>query len=481
MAGSFAQVFLWYAIELFGLFSAGHALLHKRDPRSALGWILACLSLPGVGPCFYWLLGVNRIRTRARDWKLRQTVSLQDQSRYCRWSAERAGDALPFLLENFSAQLSLSDAVTRRPLLPGNRVEPLHNGEQAYPAMLEAIETARHSVVLSTYIFESNVTGCRFVEALTCASGRGVRVRVLLDALGEWYSFPRVRTLLRNSGVETLRFLPFARTRGGVFFNLRNHRKLLVVDGRTGFTGGMNIGDRHLAADPSNPERVIDLHFRVSGPVVSQMEEAFYEDWSFAGRRFSAPPSVCDAEFFGKAFCRGVSAGPNEDFEKLRWMFIGALNSARRRVRILTPYFLPERSVVAAINAAALRGVQVEILLPGKNNLLFVHWASRASLWELLQYGTRIYYQPPPFVHSKFLLIDTFYVLLGSANLDPRSLRLNFEFNLEVYDQELNAELNRHFDACREASTEVSLAEMDARPFIEKVRDGFFKLFSPYL
>jgi cardiolipin synthase len=302
----------------------------------------------------------------------------------------------------------------------------------------------------------------------------------LVDAMGERYSFPPARRLLRRSGVRIARFLPPSLSERGIHINLRNHRKLLIVDGLVGFTGGMNIGDRHLA-NKNNPRRVVDIHFRVEGPVVGQMQEAFFEDWQFTTGEPVAGIDYPDAVPGAEAFCRGISDGPNEDFEQLTWLLVGALNCARRRVRIMTPYLIPDRSLITAINAAALRGVTVEIMLPEKNNLPYVAWATRAYLWELLQYGTRIYYQPSPFVHSKFLLVDDAYALVGSANLDPRSLRLNFEFCLEVYDRRLNDTLARHFDTLHGLSREVFKEELDVRPLPLKLRDAFAKLFSPYL
>ena len=479
MLESLLTILFWGLLALAGVLSAGHALLNKRDPRAALGWVVLCLVLPGVGAFLYWLLGVNRIRTLARDWQARGMGMHGRQPDFCLWVADMAAE-LPFRAENYAAQLSLADAVTRRPLLQGNRVRPLHNGEEAYPAMLEAIEAAHSSVCLSTYIFDSDRTGRRFVEALRAAAARGVDVRVLVDAMGERYSFPPARRLLRRSGVRIARFLPPSLSERGIHINLRNHRKLLIVDGLVGFTGGMNIGDRHLA-NKNNPRRVVDIHFRVEGPVVGQMQEAFFEDWQFTTGEPVAGIDYPDAVPGAEAFCRGISDGPNEDFEQLTWLLVGALNCARRRVRIMTPYLIPDRSLITAINAAALRGVTVEIMLPEKNNLPYVAWATRAYLWELLQYGTRIYYQPSPFVHSKFLLVDDAYALVGSANLDPRSLRLNFEFCLEVYDRRLNDTLARHFDTLHGLSREVSKEELDVRPLPLKLRDAFAKLFSPYL
>jgi cardiolipin synthase len=276
---SLLTILFWGLLALAGVLSGGHALLNKRDPRAALGWVVLCLVIPGVGAVLYWLLGVNRIRTLARDWQARGMGMHGRQPDLCLWVADMAAE-LPFRAENYAAQLSLADAVTRRPLLQGNRVRPLHSGEEAYPAMLEAIEAAHSSVCLSTYIFDSDSTGSRFVEALRAAAARGVDVRVLVDALGERYSSPPARRLLRGSGVRLARFLPPSLSERGIHINLRNHRKLLIADGLVGFTGGMNIGDRHLANE-SDPHRVVDIHFRVEGPVVGQMQEAFSEDWQF--------------------------------------------------------------------------------------------------------------------------------------------------------------------------------------------------------
>ena len=464
-----------------GIFSAGHALLFKRDSRSALGWFVVCLILPGLGALGYWFLGVNRIRSKARRWRARGRMH------FFEWVSEDVGEEVPLpqhlRRENFFALRSLSDAVTRRPLVPGNKLNLLHNGEDAYPAMLAAIEGAEQSVYLSSYIFADDRSGQAFCAALQRAAKRGVDVRVLVDALGEKYFWPPIHRRLTRLGIRHARFLPFSLASWGFFINLRNHRKLLIVDNRLGFTGGMNISDRHLLADPSIPHRVVDLHFQILGPVVGQMQEAFFEDWYFATgeapqQPLTSPPPLAD----GETFCRGISAGPNEDFEPLTWIIVGVLNSARKRVCIMTPYFIPDRALTTALCAAALRGVQVEIILPQQNNLSFVHWAAQDYLAELVEHKVRIFYQPPPFVHSKMLIMDHHYALIGSANIDPRSLRLNFEFNLELFDQAgACSALLQYFDATRAVSAPVTAAKIKAMPLWVRLRNGFAKIFSPYL
>lgn len=458
--------------------TAGHALLFKRDPRASWGWIAVCLIFPLLGPLLYLLFGINRVQT----------------------SAKRLTRRLPFLFlfhhdppvipavvhpekelaAKFRRISRISDKVTRRPLLHGNRIELLQNGEEVYPVMLEAVERAEKTVFLATYIMESNKTGRRFIDALVRARERGVQVRVLLDGIGELYSIPRSGKLLTKAGVRVARFMRPTLIPPSLHVNLRNHRKILTTDGSIAFLGGMNIGDRHLASDTTNPSRVKDIHFRVAGPVVQQVEEVFCDDWRFVTGEV-LEGTLQDLPQAGTAVCRTIVDGPNEDLDKLAVILAGAVSAARRRVFIMTPYFLPSREMIGVLQTAALRNVEVHVLLPEKNNLPFVHWATRNMLWELLQWGIRVFYQPPPFVHSKLFLVDDVYAQVGSANMDPRSLRLNFELALEVFDKEAVDGLARFAEACRARSTEVSLESMDGRRLPVKVRDSLAWLFSPYL
>ena len=253
-----------------------------------------------------------------------------------------------------------------------------------------------------------------------------------------------------------------------------------MVDGRVAFTGGMNIGDRHLVERRDNPDRVVDTQFRLIGPVVGQLQELFWEDWSFVtGRQLNRSPTDCAER--GNAECRTIAEGPDEDIDKLLSVLVGAVSAARRRVAIMTPYFIPPRELVGALQAAALRGVEVIIILPAKNDLPFVFWASRNMLWEVLQHGVRVFLQPPPFVHSKLFVVDGHYAQVGSTNVDPRSFRLNFELVVEVYDREFARTLDRHFAAVRQRSHEVTLAEVDGRSLPVRFRDGLAWLLTPYL
>ncbi len=472
----------WIVVALIAaaaLATAGHALLNKRDPKAAWGWIAVCLISPIAGPLLYLLLGINRIHTRARMLHRGRRFSLRLD--FAHNDDEKASTISSLhVAKEFTELARISGAVTKRPLLAGNRIDILHNGEEAYPAMLTAIESAKRFVYLTTYIFDTDEIGRRFIARLAHAVERGVDVRIMVDGIGELYSIPHAGTLLSKHGVRFARFLPPKLVPPTLHINLRNHRKILVVDGHVAFTGGMNIGERHLAEEHQNPSRVVDVHFRLGGPVVAEIQRIFLEDWDFITGEHSviSPTPPLGA---GTAICRAIAEGPNEDLDRLPAILSGAISAARQSISIMTPYFLPPRGLIGALQAAALRGVNVSVILPARNNLPFVHWASRNMLWELLERGVRIYYQPPPFVHTKLLVVDEHYTQIGSANLDPRSLRLNFELVVEVYDGEFARALASHADRARRRSREVSLEEVDRRPLPTRMRDALAWLFTPYL
>jgi cardiolipin synthase len=466
-------------LYVFMSLSALHALLHKRDPRAALMWVVGCFLFSGLGAVLYWLLGVNRVRTHAQD--LRQRGFWRHGGGSCRGRERHILPAGHRARRALAALIPTSERVTRRPLMMGNRITMLRNGEEAYPRMLDAIRRAVNSVYLATYIFDDDRTGREFVMALKEAQARGVKVRVLLDGLGAAQAVGGAGRILRKAGVRFAWFLPLTPLPEGLHLNLRNHRKILVVDGRVGFTGGMNIGDRHRVTLGPPGGRVQDLHFLFEGPILDEFQEVFIEDWYFATRESLGYEPCPPGRPPGRAVCRALSDGPNEDFEKLNWILLGVLSWARKSVRIMTPYFVPTRELVAALNTAALRGVRVEVMLPARNNHRAVDWACRASLWEMLQKGVRFYEQPAPFNHSKLLVADGMYALVGSANMDNRSLRLNFEFNVEVYEPGFAARLESHFAVLKRSSRILTLAEMDGQPLWIKVRNRLARLFSPFL
>jgi cardiolipin synthase len=463
------QTILAVLATLLGVGCALHALLNKREPRAALGWVGICLLVPLLGAILYILFGINRVHIRARR------LSLEERPR-----PEAAAARVPVAgVPEALAQLAhLSGSLQGWPLTSGNRVTALHDGAEAYPAMLRAIRAASRRVLLSSYIFDA---GLEFERALVEARDRGADVRVLVDGIGELYSRPRISRVLRRLGVTCRRFNPPSLVPPSLHVNLRNHRKLLLTDGRTAFAGGMNIGHRHLTAPDAEAPAVVDIHFRFEGPVCGQLEQAFLEDWErVSGEPAPAAPSLPE-DGDGEAACRVLTDGPGEEMDKLTMVLTGAVALARREVLVMTPYFLPPRELLGALVAAALRGVQVSIILPATNNLPPVAWATRRMLWELLRHGVRVFYQPGPFVHTKLFVIDGEYLQVGSSNLDPRSLRLNFELAVEIFDHRLAEDMAAHCRAARARGTETTLAELDARPPWQRVRDASAWLLSPYL
>ena len=461
--------------------AAGHAVLYKRDSRSALAWVGFVWLVPVLGAVLYFLFAINRVRRRASVLRSSfERYRAEPGPLHC--SPEDLQHHLPKHTGHLQMLARLVDRVVERtPLLPGNSIQPLINGDEAFPAMLEAIRQAKTSVSLLTYIFDRDDAGLEFARALGDAARRGVEVRVLIDAAGTRYSWPSILHSLRQEGVRYARFLPLFRMGRVLAMNLRTHRKILICDGKLGFTGGVNIRVGNcLKAHPASP--VQDLHFQVQGPVVRQMQEAFADDWLFStGESLPGEKWFPNLEPAGQVFARGVIDGPDEDFEKLRWTLLGALSIARYSVQIVTPYFVPDRAIIAALTIAAMRGVKLDILLPSRNNLPFVHWASRAMWWQVLEHGCRIWLTPPPFDHSKIMLVDGCWACVGSANWDSRSLRLNFEFNLECYDLPLAERLAEIIAAKQAQAHQVTQAEVDGRPWLVRLGDGIARLASPYL
>lgn len=463
---------------LLSVIASAHVVLYKRDSRAAVGWVGLIWLAPVAGSVLYVLLGINRIRRQAVT---QRTARMGASGEIALPPVAPRPELLPPEVQHLHPLAELVDRISIRQIKQGNAVTPLVNGDEAYPAMLAAIEEASVTVALSTYIFDNDEAGRQFQQALERAVKRGVEVRVLIDTVGARYSWPPVWRSLKQREVPVALFGRTLWPWRMPYLNLRNHRKLLVVDGRIGFTGGMNIRQGHvLGSQPRHP--VQDLHFRLEGPVVAQLMRTFADDWLFTtGELLDDITWYPPLSAAGSVVARGLNDGPDEDFEKARFVFLGALACAQRSVRIVTPYFVPDQALISALDVTALRGVKVEILLPEVSNLALVQWASTAQLWQVLARGCRVYYTPPPFDHSKLMVVDGGWALFGSSNWDARSLRLNFEFEVECYDAALAAELGALIDRKLERAREVTTAEVNGRSLPVKLRDGIARLAAPYL
>lgn len=457
------------------VWAAGHAIIHKRDVRAAIGWTGLILFSPFVGAFAYYFFGINRLRRRAVKLASAKSANTEPTESL----------AAPLVQTRFGEHLDrLNHAVARtteQPLLAGNAVTPLANGDAAYPEMLRSIAEAERSVLLATYIFDNDYVGKMFVDALAGAADRGVQVRVLIDGVGKRYSRPSITKALQRGGVPHAVFLPTRMPLRNPYMNLRNHRKLLIVDRRVGFAGGLNIREGCLLEQASD-HPVQDVHFRFDGPVVDQMFAEAFKDWYFAsGERLQGAAWESGTEPAGEVLARGIPDGPDDNFDTIRWTILAALTAARRSVRIASPYFLPDQPLIHALGLAALRGVGVDILVPEVNNLRIVKWASTAQLWQVLMPGCRVWLTPPPFDHSKVMVVDEAWSLVGSANWDARSLRLNFEFNVECYDETLARWLMEFTEDKMKRGRRTTLEEVDSRNIPLRLRDGIARLFAPYL
>ncbi len=445
-------------------------LLKKSDVRGALGWIGAVWFAPILGSLLYFMFGINRVSRRA-----------------LKFSRLREKQASPPVAPDVEAAPNIkrlgvvSARVAQTPLTAGNAFKILEGGDEAYPAMLAAIGSARHGIAMSSYIFRNDAAGDEFARALTLASQRGVQVRVLLDSVGIGYIHPEILTRLRQGGVKAARFLHTWLPWRMPFLNMRNHRKILVVDGALAFMGGINIGAEN-SARLSGARQIRDVHFRVEGPVVREVMDAFARDWSFTTNETLDQgfwwPELTPA---GSAFARGVRSGPDADLYRLELILGAALSLAQSHVRIITPYFLPDQRLQFAIQQAGLRGVKVEIVLPQKSNQLIMQWAMRGHLRFFRHVPATIITTPPPFDHTKLCTVDGEWSLIGSSNWDARSFRLNFEFDLEVTDKALTGELDALIYA-RIATGKVLTAEMLAmEPLWKRLRNAAARLMMPYL
>jgi len=451
---------------------SAHILLTKNE-SVALAWIAMVLISPFLGSAFYGIFGINRVVRRARKLRGRRPRYVPHLDAH-----PMPFDGLPTAQQSQLFQFARS--IHALPFLGGNKVVPLPHGEVAYPVMLNAIAAAKRVIALSVYIFDTDDIGSQFIKALKEAHARGVTVRVLIDEIGSGvYRSRAADRELAADGIATARFIP-QKLKFLPFINLRNHRKIMVIDGEVGFIGGMNICRTYSGR---SDDEIRDIHFRVTGPTLDQMAMMFEEDWRFAtGETIKLPDYVSEKQKLGEpVYARAVPDGPDNNFQRTFWIMLGALAVAQKTVRIMTPYFLPNDILTSALSVCALRNVDVEVVIPEHTDIKLVDWAMQAEFQELLEHGVKIFVGGTPFDHSKVMVVDGVWMLVGSSNWDQRSLRLNFEANLECYDADLGAELESYYEKAKAVARPVCLDEVRARPLRIQLRNNFARLFSPYL
>ena len=467
------------------LVTIGFLLQRRREPAAMLAWILALLLLPGLGLVLYWLLDSARLRRKSSRRRRRVAHLL---ARFQDW-AERQGLGGPqAVAADLPPELVPIAQIGQRlagvPVTAGNEVAILEEANETYAALEAAIRSARHHVHLEYYIWRADETGRHFAELLIERARAGVECRLLLDAVGSWSLRPSFLRPLREAGVRVAFFLPLRPLAAGrrPSVHLRNHRKIAVVDGQVAFMGSQNIGDeyrgRRRALSPW-----FDTHIRVSGPAAAFLQETFAEDWYLATRE----PLEQEAYFpvparRGASLVQIVPSGPDHSVSVLAQVVFAAFAAARQSIRMATPYFVPDPAVRMALASACFRGVKVRIVLPSRSDSRLALWAGRSYYPELLEHGVEIYEYGGGVLHSKLVTVDERWAMLGSANMDVRSFRLNFEITALLYDapaaQGLSATIDRFCGGARPVRARDVWRN---RPLPRRLGEGAARLLTPLL
>lgn len=462
----------------FGSTAAIHAAMTKSDVRAAIAWVGVIIMSPLLGPLIYLIAGINRIRhdhiTDQRN---------KSQRQYTDNELAAPIDVGQLAAPQFASLNTLSSRISRFSLHTGNHIRILRGGDEAYPAMIAAIDAAERTIGLQTYIFDNDAQGRQFVEALARARQRGVEIRVLIDAIGAKYSRPAITWSLRRQGIPYALFMTNPMGIRMPYANLRSHRKILVVDGRIGFTGGMNIRESFVSTIAGS-KADNDTHFQLEGPAVKQLTAVFVHDWEFTTRECLPFKTWTRSEWSAPTphvAARCIRSGPDRYVASTHSLLLGACAVAQHHIRIQSPYFLPDQVLLGAINTAARRGVIVDIVIPGQNNLRLVNYAMTAQLDEVLKAGCRVWRTSGNFNHSKLTTIDGAWTLIGSSNFDPRSLRLNFELDMEVYSRHFARQVEDLIDLEIAHAEAVTLESLAAIPFRKRLRNKVIWLASPYL
>ncbi|MCE9614273.1 MAG: cardiolipin synthase [Lentisphaerae bacterium] len=471
-----------------------HCLTNRRESTSAILWIFVAWSFPLIGPLIFLMFGINRVPAKA--WRKRQSDQQFMNERRARedetmplayWRSVRDAVAAEPEADPFRALNKLFNAIVPEfPLLGQNRVDPLVTGDEAYPRMLDAIRAAEHHIHLQTFILGNDDTGRRFLDALAEKARAGVSVRLLYDRLGSTHAI--LSGLVRRyAGIPNMQLVGWTQAnpiKRQFQINLRNHRKVLVVDGRRAFTGGINLSQNNVSRDARPPDR--DYHFEVFGPIVQELQYSFLGDWYFMTD--DAPEALLCEEHFppatasaGKALVRLLNGSPVSEVEELNDAYFAAIAAAQRQVIAVTPYFVPPPEVICAFRSAALRGVDVRVVVPARNNHLYAGLAGRALYGDLLKAGVRVFERAPPFMHAKAMLVDDGLAIVGSANLDVRSLKLNYETNLAIFDPDFANRLKEILLEDLAFSKELDPAAWERRPAMRKLVENFCSLLTPVL
>jgi cardiolipin synthase len=448
-------------------------LLTKRDAKAAVAWCLVVLLWPIFGAFLFWVFGYNYLLHRVRH----QRRIHPPHRRQRREPASEQPEDLE--LGRLAAEVGAF------PVSDGNAVTIYDETKQAYDELLEAIAAARHHVHLEYFILRGDETGRRLLDLLTDKAREGVEVRLLFDAMGCLHLKRRVLKPLQEAGGQTIAFLPLNPIRSLIRVNLRNHRKITVVDGRVGFTGGMNIGDEYLGKSPTLGYWR-DTFLRLEGPAVGDLQRVFCDDWYFARRRWDDQSLEGDAYFptvpaAGPYRVQVAESGPDQETNTIREIYYMAIIAARRRLWIASPYLIPDAGLLDALRVARYRGVDLRLLTLRRPDHYISYYAGRYYEAELLGLGVKIYQYDKGMMHSKLMLVDDCWGMVGSANLDNRSLHLNFEVGCVLHTPALVAEVEASFLRDLKSATLLDEQAVADRSRIARVVENACRLMAPNL
>lgn len=452
-------------------------LTKSRQPVSSVAWILVIVDLPLLGGLLFLIFGINRVERRAAR---KQQASRAISRSLPEWSQFQLipGEAVDLRQERL---MRLASSVSETQPTTGNLVEILDDTNRTLALIEQAIQSAEKTIHLEYYIWQPDRTGTRVRDMLVQRARDGVKVRFLYDGIGSLRLSNRFLQPMRDAGIHVASFLPGATFRQRWSINLRNHRKIVIVDGQIGFTGGMNIGDEYLGRNPQLGYWR-DTHLRLHGPTVLQLQQVFAEDWYYAtGEELTQPELFPIPQESGNVIAQVIVGEPAGDERAFHALMFAAINEAREQVLLATSYFVPPESLVTALETAALRGVKARLLLPGKSDHMFTVFAARSYYETLLKAGVEVYEYQGGLLHSKTLTVDGNWSLVGSPNFDNRSLMLNFEVAVAAYDSKLAEQLQEHFERDLSRAKRLHLEAWSQRRVPQVLLENTCRLFAPVL
>jgi len=456
-----------------------HLLLLKKRPSATLAWLWAIIFIPILGALAYVALGTDRLKRR----RLRRRTLYSARVTREPAPSETSDDATAGLLQKLPRRdhqfLKLLSRINQLPVTSADNLHILRDAKEFYSALEARIRGAKHHVHLEFYVWNGDDTGVRFLKLLTEAAGRGVKVRLLLDGVGSHGFTEKLLSGFTAAGGHFSWFQSLDPKRNRFFLNLRNHRKLQIIDGLSAFVGGMNIGMEYEGLNP-DLGHWRDVQVEADGPVVRELQDVFADDWFFAtGERISSAPYFPAPPGRARNIVHVVLGGPDRQNEPTSKSIVSLLNEASDRVWIATGYFVPDDIILAALELAASRGVDVRLLISEKNDHPWLVVIGRSYYDQLLAAGVRIFEYSVGINHAKIMLADDHWAMVGSANLDYRSMRLNFELNLLFHSAERNSELARILEHDFALCQEIDQAVFARRPFRRKFLEAALRPISP--